>query len=369
MHHLKNGPARAWSPRPLAGALALATAALALAACGTDKPSGTDSPGAGSLDADAAVKTVTLVTHGSFNVSEDVLAQFTEQTGLEVEILPADDAGAMVNQLILTKDAPLGDVVFGIDNTFASRAIAEGVLEEYVSPAAGPEQDNYAADLQGQLTAVDFSDVCLNADIRAVPDGAALTFDDLLKPEFKDQLVMENPATSSPGLAFLLATIAAKGEDGYLDYWRQLRDNGLKVVSGWNEAYYDEFSGPSSSGQRPLAVSYASSPPSEIPEGAAEPATAAALNTCFRQVEYAGVLKGAANPEGARQVVDFFLSPAFQADLPGQMWVYPVKADTPLPEDWAKWAPLAAQPWSVPAEDIAEGRERWLADFTDQILG
>jgi thiamine transport system substrate-binding protein len=345
-------------------------AALAVSVAATLVAAGCGATGeTGSSNAAVAGGTVRLVTHGSVNLSDAVLAGFKAQTGLDLEVLPSDDAGAMVNQLILTKDAPLGDVVFGIDNTFASRAIAEGVLEPYQSAAAGPEQDEYTAGLDGQLTAVDFSDVCVNADTRVIADGADLTFDDLVRPEFKDQLAVENPATSSPGLAFLLATIAAKGEDGWLDYWRALKANGVKIVSGWNEAYYDEFSGPSSSGQRPLAVSYASSPPSEIPQGASRPATAAALATCFRQVEYAGVLKGAANPEGAGKFIDFLLSDAVQANVPGEMWVYPVVAGTPLPDDWAIWAPLAPQPWSVPANDIAANRELWLADFNDQILG
>ncbi|MDR2382013.1 MAG: thiamine ABC transporter substrate-binding protein, partial [Bifidobacteriaceae bacterium] len=298
-----------------------------------------------------------------------VLAQFTEQTGLELEILPSDDAGAMVNQLILTKEAPLGDAVFGIDNTFASRAVAEGILEPYTSPAAGADADTYAADNSGQLTAIDFSDVCVNADTRALPAGAELTLEDLIKPAYQDKLVVENPATSSPGLAFLLATIAALGEDGWLEYWRALKANGVKIVSGWDEAYYAEFSGPSSQGSRPLVVSYASSPPAEVPDAASPPPTAAALATCFRQVEYAGVLRGAANPEGARLAIDFLLSEAFQADLPSQMWVYPVKADTPLPDDWARFAPLATDPWTVPAADIAAHRDEWLTQFTDEILG
>jgi thiamine transport system substrate-binding protein len=348
-------------------------AALVLAACGTNGNSGTGGsdqsqnnppPGGASTSG-----TVRLVTHGSFAISDDVRQLFTEQTGLTLEVLPADDAGAMVNQLILTKQEPLGDAVFGIDNTFASRAIAEGILEPYVSPAAGPEQTQYAKDGAGQLTAIDFSDVCLNADLTAIPQGADLTWDDLVKPEYKDQLVVENPATSSPGLAFLLASIAAQGEDGWLDYWEALKANGLKVVSGWDEAYYGEFSGPSSQGTRPLVVSYASSPPSEIPDGADKPVTAAALSTCFRQVEFAGVLRGAANPDGARQLVDFLLSDAFQGDVSSKMWVYPVKPGISLPPGWAEFAPLADQAWTIPAATIAAQRDQWLAQFTDQILG
>jgi thiamine transport system substrate-binding protein len=356
--------ARPWARR----AAAAAATALVLSAAACSGGGGRGDAGDAASGA-AGGGTVKLVTHGSFAVSDEALAKFQEETGLELEILPADDAGAMVNQLILTKDAPLGDAVFGIDTTFASRAVDEGVLEPYTSPAAGPEQNEYAADGSGSLTAIDFSDVCVNVDTRVIPDGAGLTLDDLTKPELKDQLVVENPATSSPGLSFLLATIAAKGEDGWLDYWRALKANGVKVVAGWDEAYYAEFSGPSSQGTRPLVVSYASSPPSEIPEGASEPATAAALGACFRQVEYAGVLRGAANPEGARKAVDFLLSEAFQADVPDQMWVYPVKADTPLPEDWARFAPLATDPWTVSPADIAEHRDQWLAEFNDQILG
>jgi thiamine transport system substrate-binding protein len=348
-------------PAPLA---LIATLALGLVGCEQGDQTGSETG-----QTSPSETTVKLVTHGSFALSEDVLAAFSEQTGLTLEVLPADDAGAMVNQLILTKEAPLGDAVFGIDNTFASRAVTEGILEPYISPAGGPEQADYAEGLGDQLTAIDFSDVCVNVDLRVIASGADLSLDDLLDPAYKDQLVVENPATSSPGLAFLLATIAAQGEDGYLDYWRALKNNGVKIVSGWNEAYYDEFSGPSSAGERPLAVSYASSPPSEIPQGATEPATAAALDTCFRQVEYAGVLKGAANPEGARQLVDFLLSDAVQSDIPGQMWVYPVRSQVALPDDWARWAPLADTQWWVPPAEIAAGRERWLAEFNDQILG
>ncbi|MDR2253795.1 MAG: thiamine ABC transporter substrate-binding protein [Bifidobacteriaceae bacterium] len=352
------------STRALPGRSVLAgVAALALTftatACG----------GADNAPTAAPTTTVRLVTHGSWAASPEVLARFTAETGFELEVLPADDAGAMVNQLILTKDAPLGDAVFGIDTTFASRAVEAGILEPYTSPAGGPEQVEHAADESGQLTAVDFSDVCVNADTRLVANGADLTLDDLTKPEFKDQLVVENPTTSSPGLAFLLATIAAKGETGWVAYWQALRDNGVKVVSGWDEAYYAEFSGPSSGGSRPLVVSYASSPPSETPEGAAAPVTAAALGTCFRQVEYAGVLAGAANPQGARRLVDFLLSDAFQADLPSQMWVYPVKAGTALPRAWARFAPLAPEPWTLPAATIAAHRDEWLAEFTDRVLG
>jgi thiamine transport system substrate-binding protein len=362
-------------PRALAAAL-LAAAALALGACSGGAPAAGDgaSPtGAAPTGAPPdEAGPVRLVTHDSFAVSEEVLAAFEQSSGLEVETIPAGDAGALVNQLVLTKDNPIGDVVFGVDNTFASRALAEEITVPHTSAAGGDEQEEYAADSSGRLTAVDYSDVCVNADKAYFADkGLALpaTLEDLAKPEYKDLLVVENPATASPGLAFLLATVGAFGEDGWKDYWARLKANGVKVVDGWTDAYYVDFSGPSSEGDRPLVVSYASSPPSEIAEGETEPATVALLDTCFRQVEYAGVLAGTPRPEAAGQLVDFLLSPEFQEDLPGQMWVYPVKADAALPPEWAQFAPLATKPFAVAPADITAGRDGWIGDWTAAVLG
>jgi thiamine transport system substrate-binding protein len=181
--------------------------------------------------------------------------------------------------------------------------------------------------------------------------------------------VVENPATSSPGLSFLLATVAAFGEDGWRDYWASLVDRGVRAVDGWSDAYYVDFSGPSSQGDRPLVVSYASSPPAEVPDGATEAPTAALLDTCFRQVEYAGVLAGGANPAGAEALIAFLSSVPFQNDIPGSMWVYPVNTDAALPDAWTAYAPLATDPWTVPAADIAAGRERWIEEWTETVVG
>ncbi len=186
------------------------------------------------------------MTHDSFAVSHDVLAAFEEESGLTVEQVAPGDGGALVNQLILTKDSPLGDVVFGIDNTFASRAIDEGVLEPYTPADVSESAASYAVGDGGELTAVDLGDVCVNVDHTWFADAGIpepVTLEDLAKPEYRDLLVVTNPATSSPGLAFLLATVGAFGEDGWEDYWADLRANGVKVVDGWSDAYYVDFSG------------------------------------------------------------------------------------------------------------------------------
>ena len=341
------------------------TALTGLAACSAigDKGSGGDASGTA---ADAG--TVVLVTHDSFALPDELIAKFEADTGLTLETRAPGDGGALVNQLILTKDAPLGDVVYGIDNSFATRAIDEGILEPYTPDAA---VQKYAVDDKGYLTAIDVGDVCINVDHEwfagaGIPEPT--TLQDLTDPTYRDLLVVTNPATSSPGLAFVLATVGAFGEDGWVGYWAALRDNGVQVAAGWSDAYYVDFSGPSSEGERPLVLSYASSPPFEVPEGADVAPTGALLDTCFRQVEYAGVLAGAANPEGARAVVDWLLSPEVQAAIPDSMYMYPV-TDVALPDSWLKFAPLAPEPFTVDPSLISQNRDGWIQTWTDTVIG
>ncbi len=286
-------------------------------------------------------------------------------------VLAQGDAGAMVNQLLLTGSNPLGDAVFGIDNTFASRALDAGVLAPYTSPEAAKGADAFGIG-DDRLTAVDYGDVCVNVDHAYFAEKGLVepaTFEDLAKPEYKDLLVTPSPATSSPGLAFLLGTIAHFGPDGWQNYWTQLKDNGVKITGGWTDAYTVDFSGSSGKGSRPLVLSYASSPPSEVTDPAQPAPTGALLDTCFRQVEYAGVLAGAKNPAGAQQVIDFLLSPEFQASVPDAMYVYPVQQATPLPASWEQSAPVAAAPAELDPADIAANRDAWISQWSDLLEG
>lgn len=355
-----------------ASALVGAATALALALSGCSLAGGTASPPSPSGSAGAPGGTVTLVTHDSFALSDGLLDAFTQRTGYQVEVVQPGDAGTLVNQLVLTKDAPLGDVVFGVDNTFASRAVDEGVVQPYTSSAAAAKDAaTYAADDSGSLTAVDYGDVCINVDHawftqHDLPEPA--TLDDLTDARYRDLLVVPSPVTSSPGFAFLLATVGAKG-DAWPQYWAALKANGLKVAEGWSDAYSTDFSGGGGGGPRPIVLSYASSPPFTVPEGADEPTTGALLDTCFRQVEYAGVLAGASNVPGAQALIDFLLSDEVQADIPGSMYMYPVSTAVDLPQEWADWAPLAPQPFEVPAAQITQHREEWLAQWSQTVVG
>ncbi|GAA4891034.1 thiamine ABC transporter substrate-binding protein [Tessaracoccus lubricantis] len=335
-------------------------AVLALAACGGATPA-TESSAEDTTPTSSS--TLTVVTHESFSLPDELKAKFAADSGLEVTYVQPGDAGTLVNQLVLTKDSPLGDVVFGIDNTYASRAAKEGVLVDY-----DPELPEDAAQYDAEgLTPIDFGDVCINADKKWFAEqGVAVptTLDDLVKPEYADLLVVTNPASSSPGLAFLLATIGEKG-DGWLDYWAQLKANGVKVASGWTEAYYTDFSGADGAGPRPLVLSYATSPAYTVDGD--ESTTEALLETCFRQVEYAGVLAGAQNEEGARAFIDFLLSPEVQEVFPTEMYMYPALTETTLPEEWAKFAPLAPSPVEVAPDEIDANREEWIRDWTEAM--
>jgi thiamine transport system substrate-binding protein len=319
-------------------------------------------------------ETIRLVTHDSFAVSEDVLDAFTARTGINVEILQGGDAGTVVNQAILTKDNPVGDVLFGVDNTFLTRALQAGIFEHYRSPALDTVPESLRLDPKSRVTPVDYGDVCINYDkewFTSHDVKVPKSLQDLTEPAYKGRLVVEDPSTSSPGLAFLLATISAYGPNKWQRYWEQLRANDVQVVDGWDQAFYDEFSGGGAGGSRPLVVSYASSPPASV--YFAEPPTDTATigtmtGSCFRQVEFAGVLKGTEHEAAARMFVDFLLSEPFQSDIPLQMFVFPAREGTPLPKVFEQFADVPADPYTLPVNKIGAGRDGWIREWTGTVL-
>lgn len=318
---------------------------------------------------------LTVMTHDSFKVSERIVKDFEQAYSCKVSILKSGDSGAALNQAILSKKNPLADVFYGVDNTFMGRALKEDLFEPYRSPALHDVPDALKLDPSHCLLPVDFGDVCLNYD-KAWFDRKKISppssLEDLVKPMYRDLLVVENPATSSPGLAFLLATIGHFGEDSYLDYWNKLKSNGVLVCAGWEEAYWGQFTA-ASKGSRPIVVSYASSPPAEVyfsKEPLEEAPTAAVVTagSAFRQVEFVGILRGSRNVELARRWVDYMLSIPFQEDIPLQMFVFPANSHAALPEVFKKHALMADQPVAVDPDSIATNRERWLEAWTDTVL-
>lgn len=319
---------------------------------------------------------LTIMTHDSFAASEAVIAKFETENNVKVQFIKAGDAGTALNKAILSKGNPLADVFYGLDNTYLSRALDENIFDPYASPLLVKIPDQFRLDLENQALPVDYGDVCMNYDKAYFKDKGLTppqSLEDLVKPDYKGLLVVENPATSSPGLAFLLATIGHFGEAGYLDFWKGLVANDVKVVNDWETAYRTEFSASTGHGLRPIVVSYGSSPPFEVLYAETpidEPPSAAIVNddTCFRQIEFVGILKGTSNRKLAEKWVDFMLSTLFQEDMPSQMFVFPVNPDAKLDETFTKFLAIPDKPAYVDPQDIAAKREEWLQAWTEVVL-
>jgi len=314
------------------------------------------------------------MTHDSFAVSERVIGFFQKENDIEVQFIEVGDTGTALNKAILSKNVPLADVFYGVDNTYLSRALEEGIFEPYDSPLLVDIPDRFKLSPDNLALPVDFGDVCLNYEIRYFVKNNLTPpqdLDSLRDPQYKGLLVVENPATSSPGLAFLFATIGRYGEPGYLDFWRDLVANDVMVVNDWETAYYTEFS--RWGGTRPIVVSYGSSPPFEVhfaDEPMDKPPTAAitADLSCFRQIEFVGILKGTKNREMAEKFIDFILSPTFQEDIPLQMFVFPVNTNAKLNETFIKYLTIPDNPITLDLRRIAENREQWIIEWTEIVL-
>jgi thiamine transport system substrate-binding protein len=344
---MKVRSARLWSALTIA---ALATSSCSLMGGGDDD--GEDAEGR---------TEVVLVTHESFHVPKKLIAEFEKDTGYQLEIRGTGDAGELTNKLVLTKDNPTGDVAFGVDNTFATRALDEGVFDASdVELPAGAEQYALPGDDDHALTPVDNGNVCVNIDDDWFErEGIAPpeTLEDLTDPAYDGLFVTPGATTSSPGMAFLLTTIAEYGDE-WPDYWERLMANDTKITSGWTDAYTVDFTAGGTGGDRPIVLSYDSSP-------AFATTTSALLDTCFLQVEYAGVLAGAENPDGARAVVEWLVSPEVQATLAENMYVFPVADGIELPAEWAKFAERPTAPYSVDPADVSAHRDEWLREWGD----
>lgn len=325
-------------------------------------------------------KVLTVVTYDSFVIDEDVQAEFEESTGITLNIIRVSDAGVLVNQSILTRDNPLGDVLYGVDNTFLSRALDADLFIPYEANGLEVIPEDLQLDAEeNRVTPVTFGDVCLNYDVAyfaendlALPESLA----DLTDEAYKGLLVAINPASSSPGLAFLLATVAEFGVDGdytYLDFWADLVANDVLIVSGWSEAYYGEYSVSSEDGTRPLVVSYASSPPVEVFYGELEIEDAPSLSIvadgmCFRQIEFAGILANTPNQSEAEQFIDFLIGTTFQESLPLSNFVFPVNEEAELPDFFVELIEFPENPAEISLEDIETYRDEWIQAWVETVL-
>ena len=320
--------------------------------------------------------TLVVLTNDSFDIGEEIIAQFEEINNASVTIQKAGSSGQVLNRAILEKGNPSGDLLNGVDNTFLSRALREEIFIQYKSGQIGNIPAQFILDDTFHVSPVDYGYVNINYDIAYLDDkGLAppASLEVLTQPEWDGRLVVENPATSTPGLAFLISTVSYFGEDDeydYLDFWADLKKNNVAVKEGWSEAYYTDFT--KYGGDRPLVVSYATSPAAELffSEGAYEvPPTGNVLvdKATFLQIEGIGILKGTDNETLAKKFVDFVLDVPFQEDIPGRMFVYPVnsKAQTP---DYFQYAEVPTAPSDINAATIDAKRDDWIDAWTSVVI-
>ncbi len=336
----------------------VASLALTATSCSLVGDGGDDDAGSGGKG------TVVLVTHDSFSLPEDLVRRFEKESGHRLEVRQVGDGGTLTNELVLSADSPLGDVAFGVDNTYASRALEEGVFAPVdIDAPDGVAEHALPGDDEGALTAVDTANVCVNVDTAwFAKEGLAppTSLEDLTDPAYRDLFVTSGATTSTPGMAFLLATVAEYGEE-WPAYWEDLLANGAKLTKGWEDAYNVDFT--FSGGDRPIVLSYDSSPACTVADGASS--TAALLDTCFEQVEYAGLVEGADNPEGGEELIEFLVGPEVQAALPESMYVFPVADGVELPAEWAEFAQRPTDPYAVDPAEVAENRADWLREWSD----
>lgn len=321
--------------------------------------------------------TLVVASHTSLAMSEEIITDFEQEHNVTLQFLELGDAGEALNRIILSKDAPLADVFFGVDNTFLSRALDADIFAPYESPLLEQIPDELELDPEHRLLPVDTGYVNINADrVWFEENGIPLptTLEDLAEPEYAGLLVAINPATSSPGLSFLLATIAYFGEDGYLDYWESLRANDVLITDGWSTAYYEHFTvGSGGSGDRPLVVSYTTSPPADVlfaTDGRTEPASVniSPDNATFRQIEFVGILQGTQQQALAEAWVDYMLDLPFQNDIPLQMFVYPTNENATLPELFTEFGETPTNPAEIDPVEIDANREAWIEAWTNVML-
>ena len=303
---------------------------------------------------DATPNEVTLLAYDAFTPKDGIFDAFTAATGTKVKVVTSGDTGTLISKAIFTAGNPEGDVLWGLDNTLLSRAQKAELLTSY-EPA-------------------DYGDICVNYDKQWFASrniAPPTSLEDLALPTYKNLLTVEDPVASSPGLGFLLGTIAHFGADNWQGYWKSLKANGVHIAPDWTTAYTIDFSGSSGKGKYPLVVSYGSSPPAEVlyaEKPIDTPPTAVIESTCFRQTEYVGALRGTRNPNNATLLISYLLDIPFQESMPLSLFVFPINKKAALPDLFTQFAVTPKNPLSLNPADIEKNRDSWLSTWRDIVL-
>ena len=331
-------------------------------------------------DADGTLR---ILTYDIAAFSDEMLAEFTNQTGYPVEMIRTDDSGGILEQLLQTQQAQQADLAIGLDNTYLQTALNFCLLQAH-NASASDISETALEPYDGPLALpFDRGDVCLNYDETRV-DGTNLTVPtslwNLTEPEWNGLAAFPSPVTSSPGRAFMSATIDyfENDEDNTpdaFDWWKAMAANGAIFTTGWTEAYEIHYSGGYGEwveghlGDAAMTVSYCHSPGVEAFYGGnwTKSTSLTLPRSSFHQVEYAGVINGGTELEAANAFITYLLSEEVNRDMPENNLMQSVLVNATWPETdgYAYHTDLPELNAEISNERIADEMEDWLSAWKD----
>ena len=289
-----------------------------------------------------------------------VIPLFEEEYGVKVNLISAGDSGQVLQKAILEKDNPKADILIGIDNNLLAKALEESIFSPYKPENISKVQKKLLFDPEYNVIPFDYGFFSIIYDSQKIKDPPA-SLEDLLQPKYKKSLIMMDPRTSSPGLGFLLWTIAEYG-DNFTDYWTKLKESILTVTDGWDTGY-----GLFTSGEAPMVLSYTTSPAYHVEyENTTRYRAAVFPEGHYMQIEGLGIVKNAPNRKMAEKFVEFALSKEFQNAIPLTNWMYPASDEVNLPDSF-DYAPVPEKKLLLPSNEIRENVDKWLTQWTDSV--
>ncbi|MHA1198677.1 MAG: thiamine ABC transporter substrate-binding protein [Candidatus Heimdallarchaeaceae archaeon] len=299
----------------------------------------------------------------------DFISAYASYSGIptsEIRIVYMEDANSVLSKAILEKDDPTADVLIGLDNVMIHDAKEEGILQIYDSPTLVNISETLVTNLDPEkyLLPYDYGIIALWYDLNRIntstnPELEYLTLDDILEYDLDKQLIVEDPTLSSPGLGFLLWTIAIYGDpeinfEGVLgqnwrDWWSEAKSD-LRIASSWGDAFSIYYTPEE---DRPMMVSYGTSPAYDVchpdygvGEGNPPPSAAVVshenptalqiiMKNAWLQIEGIGLVNNAPHTVEAKKFIDWFLDQELQDNIPLNNWMYPANLHANIPTCFA----------------------------------
>jgi len=315
----------------------------------------------GCVQQETGKKELVVYTYDSmvseYGLGPKIIPKFEEQCNCKIKMVSKGDAGQVLTTLVLEKENPKADVVIGLDNSLIQKAIEKKVLEEFTPKNIGIVPKDIGFYKKGFLTPFDYGFIAFVFDSKKI-EAELNEFDSLLDSRLEKKIVIQNPRTSSPGLALLFWSIEVYGDPGYKEFWKEFKPNILVVTDGW-----DESAGLFRAGEAPMYLSYATSPAyyaefedinhflaAEFEEGH------------YIQVEGIGIVKGTKNRKLAEQFIEFMLTEEAQKEIPFTQFMFPVNKNIELPKAF-EYAVMPDKKLELDPELIEEKQEEWISEW------